>query len=1796
MTIPMKTKSLHATRVILKKHWNKVNYAMDWRFHWSYLMGMINRENRFDVSASHNVLLDHLKVVSSFIFQTRRYFDPYDSNPNYMAKGMSEPLVEYAMKKLSDLRVPTCVEGLLALVLCLPTDFQQYDEYLPKWFAIWSSLDHNQLWDCCWLMIIARARKHSKSFNWNTVLPFLLTKSREVLSVPNVSGIANVNSNSFPKSFPTFYSIVLQQFKDLNSKMVSKIGKLIHKCALYESEKHSTEVSSVGAFSISPSNLVMDRIKALNLQIPALTSETLQVKNTCILLIQFFQSIRTLLHPSNGNNLIVHLAKFIEVLIASIAKQIGSSIGEHLLDANKAPIDSLTWNTLQYLQGIFLIIALESINSKNYMVQRIYVNCLNQLLSLNPVFIHGIAPYLLDALDAKSVTQPHRTLLALNCFASSMRTMLYPNPIILSYLPDILRLSLPGIDPSDPKKTIITMELFTNVFSWLPIHPKLAMKKSTNPHYTDFLGGNSSVISKVLVSDGDYDTQLEALCSFITDEWLSLFLDKIFALIGGLEHKMKGTKDSPMIASVSQCVGFIFQAFLKTEQGETLVSIQDKILNYVLTTAPPHTFKICGKLLESITANDQGRLLHFFQKIFDSEIFSNQAAMEKSNEVPVDKIKFRLVLAGGCCRSSKSEPLVACLSFLKPIFMNKNLLHHEDVKVRKAFCKFWKDFLKGSMSLYPVDIRAVYQSATVFCEPNIPTKNDIPWNLPSKEVVSAMIELVDEITKKAKEEINLALFVALDRTAKTVSMVETKTSYKKCEDMISNNLLLFVKMVRGLADILGDTGNATAMDEASLEDRLVMSTGREQIYTTLSEENKNFLLSYRRNLLTFLSELFEKLELCKEIPNYRGLYDNEYIAKQWMKCLMFTLTRRTSALKDQDGIRKWLKFQKTQNSSVMVRAIYEEFKYNSPKTTAEEALWKSSNNKIDPKLLNADYWKFHDLNTNFIACKIWLQHSIRASELSHAAVRIFVDGDNANDPTIKCINHLMSFARHEYDSIRPEARKIFEKISFHLGSKIVKIIENTLTLLSLPNANYYQTASTLVTMKQNSVMKRLSTNMDLKILFFNSFQSIQQSAANITDLDKREKIMLSLTDTISKYASSWSHSTSDLKIFYDSVFGTILNYFGNAASKSTESSSTTADDASSSGGLRMDTFLGYVLLHSVSTTLVQYAPQHMKAIWQLAFTFLLEGSGQPTQYIGEALFARLVEISFQEFSKNPQKIIASEWYQQLKEMISPSAPHGMAFWKKLLLGLARCHPVSHAEENAGGSNNPQWAVGIDAILTATEFLKIVKPRAFTSKGFEHNLCSLYFRKENVATFYSMIQSNLFSFSDVTSLEELFSLTRDIPSSSESEKRAINVTLAEFYSALLRSHNEVSAPQGQDEKLEKAFLNYLLERTESLSMDYSRDWEESVFFAYEGKPLPAFGLLRKHFLDSFHQIFRLNTSAAAAASSSEPMDVVDPSAVPTTVTANKTFDEGFSRQGKVLMLITAILNSDCIARAHNKERDLIVANEILAILTQPESNIIIPYRTSRIELSSILTTLSDHLSHNNSQTDNEAVLTLLYQKIALEATKKLLAVNQNKDVMVVEDAEHKNTEKEQADSKNVVLKNTIDTVLHLTPKLVQRIPVKYMNFISHVLFPVLVEGVIHSEAEVSRNSSDSLLFLTNACVYPGSGNENVDTSVPFFLDWLEKFTSFYQLYNNSWKVKEVIIKLSATMMINNWFILLDKEKKSFMNLFTVGLSDAQVNVREVSSFAMVGYLCYKTPLEMKMIAESYTRNSETLAAR
>ena len=83
------------------------------------------------------------------------------------------------------------------LRLLMPTKHDLYDELVPTWLSMWTMIDHCADWDYIWLTMLGRARKHTRSFDWNTVAPQIFHAANRIVQV----GSSSVNAQQPPLCF-----------------------------------------------------------------------------------------------------------------------------------------------------------------------------------------------------------------------------------------------------------------------------------------------------------------------------------------------------------------------------------------------------------------------------------------------------------------------------------------------------------------------------------------------------------------------------------------------------------------------------------------------------------------------------------------------------------------------------------------------------------------------------------------------------------------------------------------------------------------------------------------------------------------------------------------------------------------------------------------------------------------------------------------------------------------------------------------------------------------------------------------------------------------------------------------------------------------------------------------------------------------------------------------------------------------------------------------------------------------------------------------------------------------------------------------------------------------------------------------------------------------------------------------------------------------------------------------------------------------------------------------------------------
>ena len=202
--------------------------------------------------------------------------------------------------------------------------------------------------------------------------------------------------------------------------------------------------------------------------------------------------------------------------------------------------------------------------------------------------------------------QAHRAPVALQTLSSCFRCLMYPQPLMLKCLPDVLRLSLAGIEPSDVRKTALVLHLYSTILAWLPtVRPpeeqycggtvsssstfdddddaaapplrsyielieedrsmerrrgrssapeeEKKKKKEEEDEDDEVSRKEEMMMIRIDLSSSEINDQCEELSQYMCQEWCDALLKKFFALLEAQEAEVEGAASSPITGpSVSQ--------------------------------------------------------------------------------------------------------------------------------------------------------------------------------------------------------------------------------------------------------------------------------------------------------------------------------------------------------------------------------------------------------------------------------------------------------------------------------------------------------------------------------------------------------------------------------------------------------------------------------------------------------------------------------------------------------------------------------------------------------------------------------------------------------------------------------------------------------------------------------------------------------------------------------------------------------------------------------------------------------------------------------------------------------------------------------------------------------------------------------------------------------------------------------------------------------------------------------------------------------------------------------------------
>ncbi|GKY98731.1 hypothetical protein MPSEU_000829400 [Mayamaea pseudoterrestris] len=525
-------------------------------------------------SDSHTRQSNIVKRTSQMIRDARHFFDQRnDATANEVWNMVRTDCMYHS-------HTHACYRGSIMLYLFQPSRCSSayYEKVLPEWLECWTNIERCPEYDFLWLTLLCRARKHvsSSKYDWGPIRRRLLTHAQYWLQLP-IGGTAM--DKSFPRA-PNPRSRAcpsrLKAFAGSNSSyeegidFIAKVVKLLVS-GLGSGLKHKAEGSTA----------------------PCVSEGTGDV-------LRFLSFVTPYFNPSNIGPWTFTLGAFLHYFAFELCCRCGEAAGLEALRATHPELASefvmnlsgasgadVPANEIVILLDALLPLCQQAIYSKNAHVGRAGEAAMLYLVQIDPVrSTPAFLDFAMSALDTSAINMSHQAPAALSALTGLIQPSLRSDPVILlSRLPDILRMSLAGIDSNDQHKCIRTLILYRSLSSWIPIGGnskswnvldldigdtnRLDGTRSIAEHLIgyfsstrnspDYINAVESLPHTSLLRQGVHVASYDDICGKEEDllreasaamgDWSLAFLERVFGLLRASGEREKRAKSSSGIAS-----------------------------------------------------------------------------------------------------------------------------------------------------------------------------------------------------------------------------------------------------------------------------------------------------------------------------------------------------------------------------------------------------------------------------------------------------------------------------------------------------------------------------------------------------------------------------------------------------------------------------------------------------------------------------------------------------------------------------------------------------------------------------------------------------------------------------------------------------------------------------------------------------------------------------------------------------------------------------------------------------------------------------------------------------------------------------------------------------------------------------------------------------------------------------------------------------------------------------------------------------------------------------------------------
>ena len=903
--------------------------------HWQVLMRMLIRTAPYldehtwanaptDANSRQNTIL---KRSVHLIRHARHFFDQgirpgsKDSRIDATARDIWEMVKDDVLIHQHSY---ACYRGLIMMFLFQPTRCSSayYLEVLPQWFDGWTSIDRCDEIDYIWLVLFCRARKHVsvEDFDWGPIRRRLLTHIQYWFQVP-------IGGASMDQSFPHAAS-------PRSRSCPARLKIFAGSGSSYEEGLD---------FVAKVANLLV-----LNLGIGA--SETGISPGTSDML-RLLSFVTPYFNPSNIGSWTFTLGAFLHYFCYEVAHRVGvaasldamkesnSSVLEALLKAEPYLTQAaIPPKELVALLDALLPLCQQALYSKNGHVGRAGEAALIYLAQIDPV--HITPPFIdfaMSALGVSAVNLAHQAPSALSALTRLLQPALRRDPsILLSRLPQLLQLSLAGIDSNDQNKTIRTLILYRNLVSWVTVGsdaikvsalsmeigvdgtrrlikdlPSFISKVTKSSEYLNALQDlpESSILSQhsVINEDSEFHSVLLDGASSAMGDWVLGFLDRIYDLLRAAGEREKTGKNGSGVGTrhsatdVQQARNF--SRVMKETLIQTFASMDDathkhavrSVTTFLLEESLPAAAKDAASLCQAAGALrmiEEGEGKRFNSPGLDLLV---PALVEDLQQSSNKTLVYRLRCLAGAVKSAGSSVIRHAKSVKNAINV---ALSSKDKLVFKTGCKLLRHTLSSLCESYPMTVNYVPRPGSLGRSAHL-SQDMVDWHVPEGSQLELAATLLD--------------VHMIQRVRAFCESSFDSTELRSCLRVLRYSL-------RGCSGILLDQDYLKS-DNGTLNNGLDVSLIPHEeavmlLLQKLSPSTKELLLGIRKMVTSFIASLasivaFETLNEEPEVHTQSAEERSSHISSDTKICKeiadvsLLLLTRRGASFRCQEGKSIW---------------------------------------------------------------------------------------------------------------------------------------------------------------------------------------------------------------------------------------------------------------------------------------------------------------------------------------------------------------------------------------------------------------------------------------------------------------------------------------------------------------------------------------------------------------------------------------------------------------------------------------------------------------------------------------------------------------------------------------------------------------------------------------------------------------------------------------------------------------------------------------------------------------------------